>query len=133
MLTRARSRRGALLLEALVALTILGIVLTMGAGFFARRRDIERDRLDREKALRAIASEWVFLRTSSGIDLEPRKERLFAGPGAFVDGLDARQPRLDIESTEFPGLFFVHLEIDYGVRARRRLVQEGYVFRGGGG
>lgn len=133
MLARVRARRGALLLEALVALTILGIVLTMGAGFFARRRDIERDRLDREKALRAMASEWVFLRTSSGIDLTPRKDRLFVGPGAFVDGLDARQPRLDIESTEFPGLFFVHLEIDYGFRARRRLVHEGYVFRGGGG
>src|SRR5262249_14880938 len=83
--TRAR---GALLLEALVSLAILGFVLAMGAGFLARRRDIERERLDREKALRALASEWVFLRTAPSGELVPRKDVLFVGPGAFVDGLD---------------------------------------------
>jgi hypothetical protein len=128
-----RSRRGFLLLDALVSLAILGIVLVMGAGFFARRRDLERERLDREKAVRALASEWVFLRTSFTGELVPRKDVLFVGPGVFVDGLDARHPRLSIEGTEFPGLYFVHVEIGYGVRTPRRLVQEGYVFRGGGG
>ena len=128
-----RSGRGALLLEALVSLAILGIVLVMGAGFFARRRDIERERLDRETAVRALASEWAFLRTAFSGELVPREDAIFVGPGDFVDGLDARKPRLTIEGTEFPGLFFVRLEIGCGVRAPRRIVQEGYVYRGGGG
>ena len=57
-----RRSRGVFLLEALVSLAILGIVLTLGAGFLARRRALERERLDRERAVRALASEWIYLR-----------------------------------------------------------------------
>lgn len=130
MVYRKRAARGTLLMEALVALSILGIVLVFGAGFFARRRELERDRLDREKALRALASEWVFVRTALRSELEPRVDGLFVGPGDFVDGLDPRNPKLTIKSTSYPDLFQVRLEIDCGVRPKRRIVQEGYVYRG---
>jgi hypothetical protein len=130
---RADSSRGALLAEAIVSLAILGLVLAFGAGFFARRRDMERDRLDHEVALRALASEWVFLRTAPAGEVAARERILFVGPGAFVDGLDARTPELTVKGTEVPGLFFVRLSIGYGLRTKHRAVQEGWVYRGGGG
>ena len=92
--------RGVFLVEALVSLAILGIVLTLGAGFLARRRVLERNRLDHERAVRAAASEWIYLRSSFRTDVD--------------------------------GLYLVHLEIGYGEKMARRIVQEGYVFRGAG-
>ena len=90
------SRRGTSLVEALVALAILGFVLTMGAGFFVRQRELTRDRLDREKALRALATEWVFLRTAPTGELVPREKTAFVGPGEWVDSLDPRRPALSL-------------------------------------
>jgi len=127
-----RRSRGVFLLEALVSLAILGIVLTLGASFLARRRALERDRLDRERAVRALASEWIYLRTSFRNDVFPKDRRPFVGPDDFVDALDARNPLLRVKSTEVDGLCFVHLEIGYGEKMAQQIVQEGYVFRGAG-
>lgn len=124
--------RGVFLVEALVSLAILGIVLTLGAGFLARRRALERNRLDHERAVRAAASEWIYLRSSFRTDVAPKERRLFVGPGAFVDSLDARDPFLRVRSTDVDGLYLVHLEIGYGEKMARRIVQEGFVFRGAG-
>ena len=133
-MTRAvrRGTGGVFLAEALVSLAILGIVLTLGAGFLARRRALERDRLDHERAVRAAAGEWIYLRSSFRSDVTSKDRRLFAGPGAFVDSLDARDAFLRVKSTDVDGLYLVHLEIGYGEKMARRLVQEGYVFRGAG-
>jgi len=120
------------LVEALVSLAILGIVLTLAAGFLARRRALERERLDHERTVRAAASEWIYLRSSFRSDVAPKDRRLFVGPGAFVDSLDARNPFLIVRSTEVEGLYLVHLEIGYGEKMARRIVQEGYIFRGAG-
>jgi hypothetical protein len=127
-----RGAGGVFLVEALVSLAILGIVLTLGAGFLARRRVLERDRLDHERAVRAAASEWIYLRSSFRNDVVPKDRRPFAGPGIFVDSLDARDPFLRVKSTDVDGLYLVHLEIGYGEKMARRIVQEGYVFRGAG-
>ena len=124
---QSRRTRGVLLVEALVSLAILGIVLTLGAGFLARRRALERDRLDQERASRAAASEWLYLRSGFRSDVEPKERRPFVGPGAFVDSLDARDPVLRVKATEIDGLYLVHLEISYGAKMARRIVQEGYV------
>ncbi len=122
--------RGVFLLEALVSLAILGIVLMLGAGFLARRRALEADRRDRDRAARALASEWIYLRTAFRGDLYPKDGRPFAGPGVFVDALDARSPVLSVRSTDVDGLYRVTLDVGYGKSATRRLVQEGFVFRG---
>lgn len=119
------------LLEALVSLAILGIVLTLGASFLARRRALEADRLDRDRAARALASEWTYLRGGFVADVYPKDRRPFVGPGRFVDALDARDPHLRVRTTEFEGLYEVVLDIGYGKDAKKRLVQQGYVFRGG--
>ena len=126
----ALRRRGVFLLEALVALAILGIVLMFGASFLARRRALELERRDRDRAVRALASEWTYLRTAFRSDVAPKERRLFAGPGRFVDALDARDPVLRVKETEIDGLYRVVLEIGYGPGAKKRLVEEGYVFRG---
>jgi hypothetical protein len=60
----------------------------------------------------------------------PKDRRPFVGPGDFVDALDARDPFLRVKSTEVDGLCLVHLEIGYGEKMRKKIVQEGYVFRG---
>ena len=130
-LSRA-SRRGTSLVESLVALVILGFVLTMGAGFFLRQRELSQDRLDREKALRALATEWVFLRTAPKGELIPREKAAFVGPGEWVDGLDARRPALWLRPTPYADLVAVRLEIGFGKRGGRRIVQEGWVFAGAG-
>jgi hypothetical protein len=122
--------RGTFLLEALVSLAILGIVLMLGAGFLARRRALEAERRDRDRASRALASEWAYLRTAFRSDLFPKDARPFAGPGRFVDALDARSPILRVRSTDVDGLYRVVLDIGYGPGARKRLVEEGFVFRG---
>ncbi|HVO51516.1 MAG TPA: hypothetical protein VMV60_11025 [Thermoanaerobaculia bacterium] len=122
--------RGVFLLEALVSLAILGIVLMLGAGFLARRRTLEADRRDRDRAARALASEWVYLRTAFRSDLYPKDRRPFAGPGVFVDALDARSPVLSVRSTDIDGLYRVTLDVGYGTAVKRRLVEEGFVFRG---
>lgn len=128
----ARGVRGVFLVEALVSLLILAIVLMLGAGFLTRRHVLERERLDFERASRAAASEWAYLRSSFRTDVAPKERRLFVGPGAFVDSVDARNPFLRVKSTEVDGLYRVHLEISYGGKMERRIVQEGYVFRGAG-
>lgn len=113
-----------------MSLAILGIVLTLGASFLARRRALEAERRDRERAARALASEWTYLRTAFRADLVPRDRRPFAGPGVFVDALDARDASLRVASTDVDGLYRVTLDIGYGPGARKRLVEEGFVFRG---
>ncbi len=115
-----------------MALSILGIVLTMGAGFLARRRDLDRERLDRERGLRALRSEWVFLRTAARAEFLPTEERGFIGPPGFVDSLAPRSPRLTLKPGPWPDLWLVRLELGYG-RHGRRLVEEGWVFAGGDG
>jgi hypothetical protein len=127
---KGRRTRGVFLLEALVSLAILGIVLTLGASFLARRRALEAERRDRDRAVRALASEWIYLRTAFRHDLYPKDRRPFAGPGVFVDALDARGPVLGVRATDVDGLYRVTLDIGYGVGAKRRLVEEGFVFRG---
>ncbi len=122
--------RGVFLLEALVSLAILGIVLTLGASFLARRRALETDRRDRDRAVRALASEWTYLRTAFRSDILPKDKRPFAGPGVFVDALDARNPILRVQSTDVDGLYRLTLDIGYGKDAKKRLVEEGFVFRG---
>ena len=123
-------RRGVFLLEALVALAILGVVLTLGASFLARRRVLELERRDHDRAVRALASEWTYLRSAFLHDLYPKERRPFVGPGRFVDALEARDPVLRVKSTDVDGLYQVVLDIGYGASAKKRLVEEGYVFRG---
>jgi hypothetical protein len=113
-----------------VSLAILGIVLTLGASFLARRRALEADRRDRDRAVRALASEWIYIRTAFRHDLFPKDKRPFAGPGVFVDALDARNPVLSVRQTDVAGLYRVTLDIGYGPGARKRVVEEGFVFRG---
>jgi hypothetical protein len=127
---KARRTRGVFLLEALVSLAILGVVLTLGASFLARRRALEAERLDRDRAGRALASEWLYLRTAFARDLSPKDKRPFAGPGVFVDALDARSPVLSVRPTDVAGLVRITLDIGYGPGARKRLVEEGFVFCG---
>ncbi len=113
-----------------MSLAILGIVLTLGASFLARRRALEGERRDRDRAARALASEWTYLRTAFRHDLFPKDKRPFAGPGVFVDALDPRDPFLRVASTDVDGLYRVTLDIGYGPGAKKRLVEEGFVFRG---
>ena len=113
-----------------MSLAILGIVLMLGAGFLARRRALEAERRDRDRAARALASEWLYLRTDFRHDLFPKDKRPFAGPGVFVDSLDARSPVLGVRQTDIDGLYRVTLDIGYGPGAKKRLVEEGFVFRG---
>ena len=122
----SRKKRGALLLEALVALAILGVVLLFGLSFFVRRRQLELERLDREAALRVFESEWVYLRTAAD-HLEAREKKPFIGSVAFLALTEKRFPSLSVRKTEFDTLVFVHLEIGYGVRIPHRTIQEGYV------
>ena len=121
-----RNESGALLLEALVALAILGVILLFGLSFFARRRQLERERLDRETALRVLESEWVYLRTASG-HLEAREKEPFIGSLPFLALIEKRSPALSVRKTEFDTLVFVHLDIGYGIRVHQRTSQEGYV------
>jgi hypothetical protein len=127
---KGRRTRGVFLLEALVSLAMLGIVLTFGASFLARRHALEAERRDRDRAARALASEWTYLRTSFRNDLAPKDRRPFVGPGVFVDALDARDPVLRVGTTDVDGLYRVTLDIGYGTGSKKRLVQEGFVFRG---
>ncbi|MEO6325900.1 MAG: hypothetical protein ABIT01_15035 [Thermoanaerobaculia bacterium] len=121
-----RATRGALLLEALVALSILGIILMFGLSFFVRRRQLEAERLDRERAVRALESEWVYLRTASG-HLEQREKAPFLGSVEYLDLTSKRKPLLAVRNTAYDTLVFVHLEIGYGIRSPQVTVQEGYV------
>ena len=118
-------RRGVLLLEALVALTILGFVLLMGGWVFARRKQLEYERIDRESALLALESEWTVLRASKAADLTPRENAPFIGPDAFVAHVEARKPRLTIQPGPFAGLLEVKLEV--GCAPSKRVLEVGWV------
>ena len=84
MIFRKRcASRGVLLIEAMVGLFLVGIVVFLGLSLFARRRELEKERLDREIARRALASEWVYLRTS--YDVTPRKDGGFVADLVFSD------------------------------------------------
>ncbi len=113
-----------------MSLAILGIVLLVGASFLARRRALEAERRDRDRASRALASEWTYLRGAFRLDVAPKDARPFVGPGVFVDALDARNPVLRVKTTDVAGVYRVALEIGYGEGLKKRLVEEGYVFRG---
>jgi hypothetical protein len=121
----ARRRRGSLLLEALIALTILGILLLMGGWVFARRKQLEIERLDRESALLALESEWAILRSTSASRLETRHVAPFMGPEPFLQHVEKRRPRLTIAKGAYPDLVEVTLEISCA--PERRIVQVGYV------
>jgi len=123
-------RRGALLFELLVTLTIVGILLTTSTVVLARRRAVERDRVDRAAALRALSSEWTLLRSARPEELVPREKGSFVGPPDFVTSLAHRHPALTIRKADPAGIVFVRLEIDAGRRFRHRLVQEGFVSLG---
>jgi hypothetical protein len=124
-----RSRRGVLLLEAIVALFLVGIVVFFGLSLFARRRELEKERLDREIARRALASEWVYLRTSFGVT--PRKDGKFVGSQIYLASIEARHPKLTLESDrDMPGLFHVRMSIEHGLKRPVRLSDEGFVFTG---
>lgn len=111
-----------------MALAILGTVLIFGLSFFVRRRQLERERLDREGALRLLESEWVYLRTSSLSEAGPREKGAFLGSPDFLALANRRTPALSIRTTPYPGLYFVRLDAGYGIKNPRRLAEEGYVF-----
>jgi hypothetical protein len=123
--SRFAHARGSFLLEALVALALLGILLLMGGWVFARRKQLEYERLDRESALLALESEWAVLRGKAGIELDVREGAPFVGPAAFLDHVAPRNPRLTIKPGPFQDLVEVKLEI--GCEPDRRVVQTGYV------
>jgi hypothetical protein len=110
----------------LVALTLLGIILLMGGWVFARRKQLEFERLDRESALLALGSEWNVLRGAKAWQLDVRQGAAFVGPDAFLEHVAARRPRLTIEEGPFGDLVAVHLEIDCLPKGSR-LVQNGFV------
>jgi hypothetical protein len=123
---RLRVRRGALLLEAVVALTILGFILLMGGWVFARRKQLEYERIDRESALLALESEWTVLRAAPASELGPREGAPFVGPQPFLEHIDKRRPRLTLQPGPFEDLMEVRLEISCA--PERRVVQVGYVW-----
>ncbi|HEV8267495.1 MAG TPA: hypothetical protein VGR00_04650 [Thermoanaerobaculia bacterium] len=126
---KRRAPRGVLLIEALVALFLVGIVVFFGLSLFARRRELEKERLDREIARRALASEWVYLRTSGGVT--PRKDGKFVGTNIFLASIEARHPLLTLEGDrDTPGLLHVKMSIEHGLKRAVRLSDEGYVFTG---
>ena len=125
MRTRLRARRGALLLEAVVALTILGFILLMGGWVFARRKQLEYERLDRESALLALESEWAVLRSMPAPELFVREGAAFVGPEAWLAHVAPRGPRLSIRLGPFAELVSVELEISCA--PDRRIVQGGFV------
>ncbi len=131
---RARSGRlGTTFLETIVSLAILGIILILGMTFFSRRRELERERADRETALRALRSEWAILRTSSAYELVPQDEGSFLGPKEFLETIEDRNPVLTVEKTAYRDLVFVRLEIGTGFKVKSRIKQEGWVRTGDGG
>ncbi len=119
------------LVEALVALAILSILLVLGMTLFGRRRDVEKERLDQEKALRALESEWAVLRTSPAGDLAPQEKGPCLGPAEFLSAIEGRTPVLTVEATAYANLVKVRLDVGAGVKRPRRVVQEGFVRLGG--
>jgi hypothetical protein len=127
---RLRRGRGTTLIEAVVALAILGVVILFGTSFFVKRREIEVERLDRDVAMRALRSEWAYLR---GTPISPRENAPFVGSLLFLGTIAARDPKLTAKTTDIPGVLLVHIEISCGVRRTRRVVQEGFVSSPGAG
>lgn len=114
---------GFTLLEALVALVVVGLALLLGYGFMMRQpRAIER--LDAgDEALRAIEASLETMRAGA-IGLESG----FLESGiAYPTPVKAKQLMvdLDVTATETPGLYAVSLEARYrvGPSIHRRQVQ----------
>ena len=97
----------------------------MGGYVFARRKQLEWERLDRESALLALESEWAVLRAAHGSELGPREAEPFLGPDEFLSHVENRHPRLTIREGPFPGLVEVRLEVT--CEPKRRVVQTGFV------
>lgn len=119
----SRSARGFTLLEALVALLILSLAMLLGYGFMMRQPQAMTRLEAGDEALRAIESSLETLRAGA-IPLEPGMlQPVIAYPPPTVAAdllLD-----LEIEPTETPDLYSVHLEARYrvGRSIHRRHVQ----------
>src|SRR5437016_3456088 len=99
----------------MVGLFLVGIVVFLGLSLFARRRELEKERLDREIARRALASEWVYLRTS--YDVTPRKDGGFVGSKIFLASVESRHPKLTLEvDKEMPALLHVKMSVEHGLK-----------------
>lgn len=124
-----RGTRGVLLIESLVALSILTLAVVLTSSLFVRKRALVAERLDREAAVRAFGNEWTILRTSGAGLLRPRERAPFLGPEAFLAEVSARRPTLTLRAvSDRPELLFVRLELDAGRTRKHRLVQEGFVW-----
>ena len=110
-----------------MALGVLSVLLVLGLSLVKRRRDLERERLDQEAALRALSSEWAVIRTSSASELLPCEDGPFLGPLELVTAVESRQPLLTIQPGGYPGLVKVRISLAAGTKRNRRIVQEGYV------
>lgn len=116
-------KNGFTLLEALVALVVVGLTLLLGYGFMMRQpRAMER--LDAgDEALRSIEASLETMRAGA-IGLESG----FLEPGiAYPPPVRAKEllVDLDVTATETPGLYAVSLEARYrvGPSIHRRQVQ----------
>ena len=116
-------KNGFTLLEALVALVMVGLALLLGYGFMMRQpRAMER--LDAgDEALRAIEASLETMRAGA-IGLESG----FLVPGiAYPPPIEAKELLVDLEvtATDTPGLYAVSLEARYrvGPSIHRRRVQ----------
>lgn len=127
-----RADRGATLVEMMVALAILGFLLVLGLTLFWNKRKLEAEIRDRDVAVRLLASEWVFLRSAPASALTPRDEGPFIGSAAFQSAVSARDPKLTLRDDAVPGLLWVRLELTWGVKRKRVLVEEGFVRKRGG-
>lgn len=118
-----RAARGFTLIEALVALLILSLAMLLGYGFMLRQpRAMQR--LDAgEEALRALEASLETIRAGA-IPLQSGMLQpviAYPSPTVATDLL----VDLEVEATETPGLYEVHLEARYrvGRSIHRRHVQ----------